>query len=722
MKKLLFTTIALLAMGVAAYAQTGLVYHEVQVVDEHGRPVTNISTVTIRLSGTTSAATIYKDRAKLNAITQPMTTSSTNTTLSSGTFYWWGADAWDYTIGDGTNTMTNYGHASSTASDGRIVLPTFLSAVSSTAYTDAQSATFGSDSDFVLVGGAVGNRFTVTPAATDETPIWWFGLDTQGMDVEFFAATTGDYILWDASDEQLEAVGASILVDDGSVALGDGDKLLFGDTLGTGDFKISDETDVLTFDVVVAGTGEIAIGNDADDVPLTWYGETTGNYIKMTGDQLQVEGAASGAEIALGDGDAILFGDTLGTGDFKMSDESDVLLIDVVVPGTGAMAIGNDADDVPLTWYGETTGAEVFFTADDIQIDGMSLCIGEGDQIQFGDALGTGDITMSVATNVFTIGQVVAGTGSVVIGVDSAGLDWTFYGDTSSEYLKWATADDTLIGSLGNVSLTTNDAEANQFKVDAVGTVAGIAIQFETTNGGISVLADGAANGDITIDAEDKITIISTDAEAAGVDIEANGGTAETVHIHANQGTSQAAIDILSDVGGTTITSSAVPDGKNALKVSGSIAGATASEGVGLYVEGNISGATDSKVYGMGSWLNITGGIMTDGPDSLIAAADFGLYTDGGPTLTASKIRILNLEYQVNSGDAPELSSMIHFNCAATGDTPDYLFTFGNAAAAVYTENATHTSASTSKLGALKIQILGKTDPMYIYVYSSAGS
>ena len=147
--------------------------------------------------------------------------------------------------------------------------------------------------------------------------------------------------------------------------------------------------------------------------------------------------------LCMGESDQIQFGDALGTGDLYMECTSNVLSIDVVVPGTGSVAIGNDADDVPLVWYGETTGAEVTFTSDDVQIDGISLCMGESDQIQFGDALGTGDITLSCASNLLTVGQVAAGTGSVAFGVDGAGLDITIYGDTASQKVTWTTATDT---------------------------------------------------------------------------------------------------------------------------------------------------------------------------------------------------------------------------------------------------------------------------------------
>ena len=210
MKKLIFTTIALLAMSAASFAQTGLVYHSCQIVDELGRPVTTISSVTVRLSGTTTAATIYMDSGKANAITQPITTTSDNTTLSNGAFYWYGPDGWDYTITDGTNIHTNYGHVALTASNGRIVFPSYLQSLSSLTYTDAQSATFGTDSDFVLNGGGTADTLNLTSANLLEAAYFNIGADTSGIDLKVFGTTSGDYWSWDASADLFTIVGDAV--------------------------------------------------------------------------------------------------------------------------------------------------------------------------------------------------------------------------------------------------------------------------------------------------------------------------------------------------------------------------------------------------------------------------------------------------------------------------------------------------------------------------------
>ena len=68
------------------------------------------------------------------------------------------------------------------------------------------------------------------------------------------------------------------------------------------------------------------------------------------------------------------------------------------------------------------------------------------------------------------------------------------FGDSSDVTLEWDTT-----------------ATPNQFKIDAVTTTAGYAILLKTTNGGIQLNANGAANGDISIDAADDLTLTAAD-------------------------------------------------------------------------------------------------------------------------------------------------------------------------------------------------------------------
>lgn len=78
MRKILFTLMVLALMAVSTQAA---IYKQIQFIDEYGMPMTDLSYVKVYNGGTATASTIYKERSLTNAITNPMTTVSTNTTL-----------------------------------------------------------------------------------------------------------------------------------------------------------------------------------------------------------------------------------------------------------------------------------------------------------------------------------------------------------------------------------------------------------------------------------------------------------------------------------------------------------------------------------------------------------------------------------------------------------------------------------------------------------------
>jgi hypothetical protein len=472
--KPIFAFVLVMAIAGICYAQgaSGRVYHEVQIVDELNRPVTSITSVTVRLPSTTSAATIYMDRAGNNAITQPMTTASTNTTLSSGSFYWWGPDGWDYTVTDGTNTATNYGHASMTSSSGQIVFPSYLAAISSTTYTDGQSATFGTDSDFVLNGGTVANRFTVTPAATDESAVFWFGADTTGVDVEMFAATTGDYVLWDASDEQLEFVGTAILLDDDSDL-----------DLGSGkDFVIDCDT-TATLDVTPLATDEspiVNLGANTSGIDLKLYAATTGDYVlwDASAEELYFEDAL----LVLNEGSDLIFRDSGDATDWLIECDSAERLEFLPTETTDdqVFAVGDADHTSDLLWYTKTASSilTIDASADLMFLDGIDLRINDDDMLLFGDSSEftvdydetTTDNLIVVAANANDAVQIGDGTtgtdfkcistgdadafvlfdasgdtnnGQMLFGADNHGIDVVFYGASASQKAWWDQSADT---------------------------------------------------------------------------------------------------------------------------------------------------------------------------------------------------------------------------------------------------------------------------------------
>lgn len=216
MKRIIFCAIALMALlGILHFAsarERGLSYHEVQFVDETGAPVTDITGINIYAPDSTTNATIYMDPGLQNAITQQITTGSTNTTFtqSTGTLYWWGPDGYDFTFTNGTNIATNAGHRTRTSSEGRLYFPSYLTNITSADYEDGESVSYGSDDDFIVNGGTTANLLTFTPITNGTSKI---SLGTTGAccDVNFFGDTALYDLMWDATDNRLEFSDNAIL-------------------------------------------------------------------------------------------------------------------------------------------------------------------------------------------------------------------------------------------------------------------------------------------------------------------------------------------------------------------------------------------------------------------------------------------------------------------------------------------------------------------------------
>jgi hypothetical protein len=284
---------------------------------------------------------------------------------------------------------------------------------------------------------------------------------------------------------------------------------------------------------ILGDNKDIRFGADGVGPDVSFYTEAASSLIKIDEDLDAL--TLTGADISIGDGDYLFFGDALGTGDFSIIDSSDVLVINNVVDGTGSVAFGvadtgldvifyGDAGTGDMLWdeNGNTNGALIFDNAD--------IEMGDADFIQFGDGA---DFTVhSTTTKQLQIdGANSDETDAVHIGADSDGIDLSLHGATASDILLWDASADYLhmVGDL--VLFTLAEAAGDQFKVDATGTVAGDAINFETTDGGIMLNADGAANGDIEINAGDDIimtanaaiTITNTEAMTISGGLSPNG-------------------------------------------------------------------------------------------------------------------------------------------------------------------------------------------------------
>ncbi len=290
----------------------------------------------------------------------------------------------------------------------------------------------------------------------------------------------------------------------------------------------------------------LGLGGAHDDPADTWFihDGTNLSLLSLTADEgLLIGGTTAGFDITYAfetagqirtdyDADFLNFTDDMdlrfGTGgsadgDFQISsNSSNLLTIDVVVAGTGEVAVGNDADDVTWKWYAETKSDCVYFNADEVEFEDVVLQMMDATQIQFGDS---DDFFMHATNQAMTMGTLTSDeTSAWNFGADTDGDDVKMFGATTSEYWLFDASADSLLPVLGNYLYTATDAEADQFKVDATGTVAGVAINFETTDGKVLINADGGTWGDIELNSADDI-ILTT----AGKLTITNGSEAMTV-------------------------------------------------------------------------------------------------------------------------------------------------------------------------------------------------
>lgn len=206
----------------------------------------------------------------------------------------------------------------------------------------------------------------------------------------------------------------------------------------------------------------INMGVDDAGQDLLAYGATSGAFALF--DQSADEALFSDYDIHPEDDALILFG-SLAAGDVTMQYDGTNFELFAAIADT-PWAIGGTTAGFDITYAFETAGQfRVDYDADFVNLtDDMDLRFGTG-----GSADGDFQLS-STSGNLLTIGQVVAGTGTVAVGVDDAGIDWTFFGDTTAVTMKWTTASN-LLAFTGQVNVMTFEGTT----VDGVDTIIAVA-------------------------------------------------------------------------------------------------------------------------------------------------------------------------------------------------------------------------------------------------------
>ena len=218
-----------------------------------------------------------------------------------------------------------------------------------------------------------------------------------------------------------------------------------------------------------------------------------------------------------------------------------------------------------------------------------------------------------------TAGVIVDTTGG--ISLDSA---------AASNFTATGAFDLTLNSTAGSVIVSASEDAAD-------------AIQILSTAGGIDILATGAAAQDIDIvNTGGSVNITATEDAALAVYVRANGGTSETIRIHADQGTGVGSVNLLSDVGGLTLSGGLGTADAINLECGNAAGGIDIDAGTGgIAVDTtgafSIDGAAASNVTTTGAGIDLTlssvlGSVLVSSTED--AALAIRLYANGGTSET----------------------------------------------------------------------------------------
>jgi len=338
-----------------------------------------------------------------------------------------------------------------------------------------------------------------------------------------------------------------------------------------------DTTDAIKLNASAGGIDIDAVGEAGQDIIIT----NTGGSISIVATEnqanaivLDASDAAGGFDIDAGTGGIAV--DITGAADFRVDSSAGSIVlvgaeaaIDAITIDAENAAGGIDMDygTGGMTLTG--TGSAANLTID---VDALSFDFTDSSNITVTSSEGGEDLTIS---------QIGSNDSSIII--TSAGQGANAIELTTSDALGDIdiNAGDAITIDAGDIVITTDDTVASQFHVNADGAVAGDAIILETTSAGIKLLADGSGTGDITLDAEGLISIVTAEAATDQFKVEAQGigagfvinlkTTNGGIILNADDGTNgditldAASILNLIAVGGITTSDAFTGDGTSAL-------------------------------------------------------------------------------------------------------------------------------------------------------------
>ena len=364
------------------------------------------------------------------------------------------------------------------------------------------------------------------------------GVDDTGSDVKFFGATSGSYMLWDQSEDDLVLAGdAAITIanttDSSSVStgafhtaggVGIAKKLFVGTDLDVNGTTNLDEVDI---DGAVQLDATLTVGVNDIGADVKFFGATSGKSLLWDES----------------DNNLIVTGTTTLVGTTNL----DAVDIDGATQIDGTVTVGVDDTGYDVKFFGATASAYMLWdeSADDLILagaaalsidnatDSSSTTTGSfhtdgGAGIAKKLYVGT-DLDVNGTTNLdeVDIDGAVQLDATLTVGVNDTGADVKFFGATSGAYMLWdESADDLILAGAGALSID-NTVDSSSVTTGSFHTDGGVGIAKK-----LYVGTDLDVNGTTNLDAVDIDGAVQIDAtvtvgvDDTGYDVKFFGATA----------------------------------------------------------------------------------------------------------------------------------------------------------------------------------------------------
>lgn len=370
-------------------------------------------------------------------------------------------------------------------------------------------------------------------------------------------------------------------------------------------------------DIAVAGTGglDIDMVNSAGSITIT--------AAEAAGDAIVINASDAGGGVQIQAGSAgILIGNQADCAVIDMGDIVPTSARTVTISGgTVATAIADTLDIGPDGVDTDAGASKV------VNINTGTITLGTGTtNIASGNRVsGTHDLNMSTGTGTKTV-SVGNADGLTTVNIDAI----TLINDSINVNTSINTGTSTGTVAIGNAAATAITLDALAFSIDS------------TTASNITVTGAGQ---DLTLASSlGSVLIESTEDAALAIRLHANGGTTETIQVHSDLGTAVNSIDILSDVGGITLTATGLASA-DAINLEATAGGIDADAALQINIDSSQAAVADSiRILASAADGGIdidagTGGITIDstGAVSIDGAAASNFSTSGaGIDLTLS--------------------------------------------------------------------------------------